>query len=151
MSSEERNKFHAAVYIVLIRGNKILLLERANTGYKDGYFGLPSGHIDGHESAITAAIREAKEEIGIDLIPEQLDLIHTQHRYIDKDDKYGYEYIDLYFRSINWAGTPQNKEPHKCARLEWYEQVNLPDNMVPEVRHALQKIAANISYSDFNF
>jgi 8-oxo-dGTP diphosphatase len=73
------------------------------------------------------------------------------HRQNDKDDKYGYEYLDLYFRVLNWRGEPQNSEPHKCSELKWVAIDKFPENIIPEVGHALKKIAANISYSDFNF
>jgi 8-oxo-dGTP diphosphatase len=151
MSTNERNKFHAAVYITFIHDGKILLLKRANTGYKDGLYGLPSGHIDGNEPAVVAAIREAEEEVGVKLKSNQLDLIHTMHRQNDKDDKYGYEYLDLYFRATNWDGELRNNEPQKCSEIKWVELTKLPDNIIPEVKHALQMIAVNAAYSDFNF
>jgi 8-oxo-dGTP diphosphatase len=151
MGTNERNKFHAAVYIAFIHDGKILLLKRSNTGYKDGLYSLPSGHIDGNEPAIVAAIREAEEEVGLKLKSNQLDLIHTMHRQNDKDDVYGYEYLDLYFRATNWDGEPRNNEPHKCSEIKWVELTKLPENIIPEVKHALQMIAVNVAYSDFNF
>jgi 8-oxo-dGTP diphosphatase len=151
MGTNERNKFHAAVYITFVYEGKILLIKRANTGYKDGLYSLPSGHIDGNEPAVISAIREAEEEVGIKLKSNQLDLIHTMHRQNDVDDNYGYEYLDLYFRATKWNGVPRNNEPHKCSEIKWFDLANLPDNIIPEVKHALQSIDSKVAYSDFNF
>lgn len=56
----DRYRFIGAVYIILRDNNKVLLLRRANTGYYDGDYSLPAGHMDGDEPAAHAAVREAK-------------------------------------------------------------------------------------------
>jgi len=43
---------------------EILLHQRKNTGFFDGHFSLVAGHMEDGETIITAAIREAQEEIG---------------------------------------------------------------------------------------
>ena len=45
-------------------GKKVLLLKRSGKGDNEGTWGLPGGKIEGNESAIDAATREAKEECG---------------------------------------------------------------------------------------
>ena len=56
-----------AVYLILIEDDKILLQRRFNTGYKDGNYSLPAGHLDDNESITQALVREVKEEIDLDL------------------------------------------------------------------------------------
>ena len=69
-----RFKTHAAVYLILKDNNENVLLSlRKNTGYKDGFWGLVSGHIEKGEPASLAMAREAKEEANI--IINQSDLI----------------------------------------------------------------------------
>ncbi len=64
-----------AVYLILEKDNKILLLRRYNTGYNDGLYSLPSGHVEDGEFPIDALIREAQEEIGIIIAKEHLLLL----------------------------------------------------------------------------
>jgi ADP-ribose pyrophosphatase YjhB (NUDIX family) len=69
---QEKFKLIASVYLLFVKDDKILLLRRCNTGYEDGNYGLVAGHLDAHESLTQAAIREAKEESGVDINPEDL-------------------------------------------------------------------------------
>ena len=60
--------YYLSVYLILQNQNKVLLSKRKNTGWFDGYYSLIAGHLHPKESASTAIIREAKEEIGIFLL-----------------------------------------------------------------------------------
>ena len=44
--AKERNKIIPASYAVLIKDNKVLLVRRFNTGYEDGKYSLPAGHVE---------------------------------------------------------------------------------------------------------
>ena len=50
-------------YLFLIKDNKILLQRRFQTGFMDGFYGVPAGHLDGSETAREGCAREIKEEI----------------------------------------------------------------------------------------
>jgi 8-oxo-dGTP diphosphatase len=138
-----------AAYTLLRRGDKVLLLRRANTGYRDGEYSLPAGHIDGDEPAIIAAAREVKEEIGIQVPVKNLHLVHTLHSKSFEPE--AHERISFFFELSEWQGEPINAEPEKCDELRWVPITKLPREMVPEVRQVLTKVAANEPYSDFNF
>ena len=84
---QSRCELLVAVYLIFRDGDKVLLLKRANTGYRDGYYSLPSGHLNGGEPAIRAAIREAKEEVGVDIDLKDLRLVHTSHRYSENPNR----------------------------------------------------------------
>ena len=53
--AKERFKTCVSSYLILRDKEKVLLSLRGNTGYKDGYWGLVSGHVEKGESAKTAA------------------------------------------------------------------------------------------------
>lgn len=55
---KEKFKYIGSSYLVLIKNNEILLLRRYNTGFMDGNYGLPAGHLDGNDTA-----REGGERI----------------------------------------------------------------------------------------
>lgn len=138
-----------AVYLIFHKGNEVLLLKRANTGYHDGEYSLPAGHVDGGEPAIRAAVREAAEEVGANILSDDLSLAHTMHRFSSEPSPH--ERIDLYFEVRKWQGEIINAEPHKCSELRWASLSELPVKMIPEVRQALLRIASGEPYSDYNF
>lgn len=146
-----RHRVVPAVYIVFLQesSHKILLLRRANTGYHDSEYSLPAGHLDGNESAIQAAIREAKEEVGVEIKPQDLQFLHVMHRLSEVPIKH--ERIDLYFKTTKWQGKPFNAEPQKHSELRWADINNPPNNVIPEVKQALAMIISGKTYSDTGF
>jgi 8-oxo-dGTP pyrophosphatase MutT (NUDIX family) len=61
-----------SVFVVIEKGGKYLLLRRANTGYMDGWYDLPAGHLEDQEKFQDGAARELKEEAGLDVKPRIL-------------------------------------------------------------------------------
>lgn len=85
-----------AAYLIIRQDDKVLLIRRANTGYYDGMYALPAGHVDGNEPAHRAAIREAKEEVGVTIHEEDLRFVHVMHRVAEEGD---HERVDFFLRS----------------------------------------------------
>jgi 8-oxo-dGTP diphosphatase len=52
--------------IFLVEEGKIALIERHKQG--NHYFTFPGGHVEEGESPLEAAVREAKEELGLDVV-----------------------------------------------------------------------------------
>ena len=147
----ERRKYHTlvpSVYILLRKGGKVLLLRRANTNYRDGWYCLPAGHVEPGEPAHLAAVREAKEEAGITIKPVDLRLAHVMQRVAFEG---GYERIDLVFEATRWSGEPENMEPQKCDDMQWFSVGDLPDKTIPNIRNALQYIDDGVRYSTDNY
>ncbi|MBI4020684.1 MAG: NUDIX domain-containing protein [Candidatus Aenigmarchaeota archaeon] len=135
-----------AAHLVLTRGDLILLLRRFNTGWGDGNYSLVAGHLNGQETLRDAMAREAEEEAGLRLRPDDLDIVHVMHRLNN-----GNERIDFFLSPRQWHGEPTNKEPHKCDDMRWFPMPELPANVVPYVRHALDCIRRNVTYSEFGW
>ena len=144
---EEHFRPYMAVYCILRRGNDVLLAKRKNTGYSDGKWSMISGHVDDGESATDAMIREAKEEGGIAIRREDCRVVHVVHQRSTS----GRVYIAIYFSLVRWEGDVTNREPEKCAALEWFPLNALPDELLPDVRGALELSAVGICYSEFGW
>ena len=52
------------VHVLCRREGRVLLMRRAGTGFFDGLFSLPGGHVEPGESVRAAARRELREETG---------------------------------------------------------------------------------------
>jgi 8-oxo-dGTP diphosphatase len=138
-----RFKLILSVYLIMFKNDKVLLLRRANTGFEDGKYGLPAGHADGGETARDALRREALEEAGVNLDPDDLEFAHCMHR-LQNDER-----VDLFFAAKNWQGNPENMEPEKCDDLNWFPIDNLPPNIIPYIRQAIEAYQGGIYYSEF--
>jgi len=120
-----------AAYVLLRRGDKVLLQLRRNTGYMDDHWAAAAaGHVESDESVFEAAIREAREELGItvkaaDLLP--LCAMHRTHRNGQPID----ERVDFFFSCLRWEGEPRLVETDKAADLQWFALSALPDPVVP--------------------
>jgi len=142
----ERFKLIPAVYLLLRKEDKVLLLQRANTGYQDGKYSVVAGHMDGDELGTAAIIREAKEEAGIDLKPEDLKFVHLVHR-LNRET--GDERMDVFYEAFNWSGEITNIEPYKCSDLSWFSLDALPENMIPLIRNVLNRVKGGEYYSEY--
>jgi 8-oxo-dGTP diphosphatase len=124
------------VNLILVRGNEILLGRRRNTSFASGCYSLPAGHLELGESVITALIREAREEIGICVEPEDVKFVQLMH------NSYGIGRFAVFFEVKDWQGEVVNREPDKCDDLRWFPLADLPGTMVPYIRHAIDLYAS---------
>jgi 8-oxo-dGTP diphosphatase len=141
-----RARFPATVHLLFFRGEEVLLLRRFNTGYADGQYSVPAGHLEGGETVIAAAVREAQEEVGIQLDPGQIAFSSVMHRMEGGIEE---ERVDFFVHVRHWQGEPFNAEPDKCDDLCWRNVQQLPENMVPYVRRALANHLAGIRFDEF--
>lgn len=135
-----------AVHIFLLKENKVLLMERANTGFLDGMWSVPAGRLEANESIREGAMREAKEEVGVLINAAHLSKPLVMHH---KDERG--ERIYFFFVAPEWEGEPVNCEPDKCSRLEWFSLQSLPEHIVPHIKTALDGIANGETYMEFGF
>ena len=147
---KERPKVIPTAYLVLTKDNKILLSHRHNTGFQDGKYSLPAGHLGGDEETLAQAIaREWKEEIGVKIDPADLELVHVMHR--KQTEPTDERRVNLFFTACKWEGKPCIMEPNKCDDLRWFDLGNLPSNTIPYVRQAIECFRNRIAYSEYGF
>ena len=102
--------------------DKLLLVR---LGYAHKKWVLPGGKIDNAENSITAAVREAHEEAGVDLISCRF---LCERRYETKDRK-----IDMYY----YQGQAKNEDliidGQEIIDAKWFSLDNLPDDCSPRL------------------
>ena len=77
-----------AAGLVLVRDQSILLQHRAPWVHNGDTWGIPGGARDSHETPLEAALREANEEIGIDI-----KLLSTVGEFVDDHITWSYHTI----------------------------------------------------------
>ena len=141
----ERFAMPVAVHLLLVREGRVLLLLRANTGYADGKYSVIAGHLDGGETVVAAAMREATEEAGIALDAAAIEVVGVMHC-LDGD-----EYVHFFVAAKAWQGEITNCEPGKCDALDWVPLDDLPGNTIPYVRRAIENYRAGRWFESFGF
>lgn len=119
------------VHILCQQDDRVLLLRRAGTGFFDGLYSLPGGHVEPGESVLQAACRELAEEVGLTVLAADLVWLGVVHRLSDTNR------IDFFVRALHWQGEPRLLEPEKCDHIDWFVRTGLPAELVPYVRTAL--------------
>lgn len=132
-------------FLFLKQNDRILLSLRQNTGWKDGQWGLVAGHVEEGEPATQGIIREAFEEIGIQIHPSDLKVIHVCHH---KSQRLN---IDIFFSCDRFEGTITNKEPEKCGGLEFFPLDRLPQNTIDNLVHLLRSLSRGNLYSEYGW
>jgi 8-oxo-dGTP diphosphatase len=140
-----------AVHLLLRRDGDVLLLRRFNTGYEDGNYSVPAGHLDGAETVTAAMIREAGEEAGVVISQADLRVEHVMHRNVAGPGSGPAERVDFFLAADRWRGTPGIGEPDKCDEVAWFSLAALPGNVVPYVFSALQCYQRGVSFSEFGW
>ncbi|MFE3558736.1 NUDIX domain-containing protein [Streptomyces sp. NPDC059193] len=106
------------VHLYLERADGRILLGRRHpdVAFAGDHFHFLAGHLE-TEGAKAGLIREAEEEAGLVIAPEDLELVHTVHMLDEGADADGQPRLGLIFRARAWSGTPEVREPDKC--VEW--------------------------------
>ncbi|MFE1591840.1 NUDIX domain-containing protein [Nocardia sp. NPDC058705] len=131
------------VHLVLLdaRG-RVLLGRRANTGFGDGLFHVPAGHLEAGESAVAGLIREAREEVGIEIDARDVEFAHVLH----SDER-----VQMFFTVRRWGGTVTNCELEKCSELGWFEPDALPEEIVDYCRAGIGMVMEGQAFSEYGW
>lgn len=130
--AEDRHFMVVGVHLILKdKDGRILLTRRSNTGFADGDYSFPCGHVDAGENLKTALAREAKEEIGITIDEKDVAFIGATHWRSNKQS------VNFFFECTKWQGEPYNAEPEKCDDVAWFREENTPRNIMEQAAVAL--------------
>jgi 8-oxo-dGTP diphosphatase len=112
----------SAVFVALQdKDGRVLLHRRANTGYMDRRYDLPSGHVERGESLLHAAVRELREETGVTVDETDLKLWHINQFAANNED-----YYNFFFVANAWQGEPKIMEAEKCDDMQFFALDDLP-------------------------
>jgi len=123
-------KKETVVRVILYRINEIgepeiLLGKRAKHKNFPGKWEQPGGKVDEGEKLATAAVREVKEEIDIDINQNSLELIYEE---LAVSCKYNKKYDIKYFlASVSSDTVAKLIEPTKTSEWKWFKYDKLPE------------------------
>jgi 8-oxo-dGTP diphosphatase len=131
-----RRRVVVDVILLLMRNGRILLRERANTGYGDGAYEPPSAELANRETIVETAIRLASAA-GIEIGAENVSLAHVMH------DVSGSGRIAFFLSVSGWTGRPASPD------VRWFPVGDLPTNMLDRARVALRNYADGMRFSTY--
>ena len=118
--------------VAIVYNNKILLVHPTNSSWQKPTLGIPKGKVEKGEDILTAAIRELREETGIDVDPRIL--AESEPHVVDLYDKSGnIEKQLIYFlyeiSDLNEIGLQTDRVPKSQLQLD---EVDWAGFMSPE-------------------
>lgn len=102
-----------------------------------GAWSLLGGRLELYERMVDCAVRESKEEAGVEIAIRQL-LCVTDHIVLDEHE----HWVAPAFLARIVAGEPANKEPDKTAELRWFPLTSLPENLTITARAAIEALTS---------
>jgi len=136
----DRHQLIPVSYVIFLRGDAVLLQRRQRTGYLDGHWATAAaGHVEAHETALDAACREAREELGLVISPEDLVPLVVMHRQQEPDEGDAGR-VDFFFQCTEWSGEPRLMEGGKASDLGWFPLGDLPLPLVPHEHQVLSSL-----------
>ena len=134
----EPERAYLAIYCILRQEDHVLMLKRQNTGYYDGQWSFPAGHVDQGESLTTAASRELKEETGLSVLEKDWCFYTMIHR-----RTVNRRVIDVFMETRDWKGEPVNSEPDKCDAVEYISITNTTLDIVDYIKPVFYSLKGN--------
>lgn len=102
------------VGVLLVEGSSVLLSKRASgRSWYPGVWDVPGGHVEPGESLIAAAVREAREELGVVVVPSRLQYVATL---------VGEDYELVAFAAMTWSGKVVNAAPEEHEQVRWFTE-----------------------------
>jgi 8-oxo-dGTP pyrophosphatase MutT (NUDIX family) len=114
-----------ATLLFLLREGKVLLIEKKR-GIGAGFYNGPGGRIEEGETPAEAAVRELKEEVGLEARPEDLREAGLCHFFFG-----GEPFMDVWvFSAEKFSGEPVETEE---AKPVWFDADKVPfERMWPD-------------------
>ncbi|QKY20690.1 NUDIX hydrolase [Halolamina sp. CBA1230] len=128
---------------VAVRDGDEILLVRRGGGPSEGYWTLPGGYLEPDESAPAAAVRELREEAGVDADPGELRLLGTHLREQNGGAAYRAQHVLLVRYVVEREhvdGAPSAGSDADAARF--FERETLPEQLRDHNRRFIERALA---------
>lgn len=121
--------------VIVVNKDKVLLGKRKNA-HGEGTWAFPGGHLELYETFEDCAIREVREETGLDVnLIDRFPKIATND-FFKKEDKH---YVTLFMRARYAHGEPQRIEPDKCEGWKWFGWQEMPNPLFVPVQNLIKQ------------
>lgn len=141
-------KYPLIVNLIVEHENQVLMLYRKNTPAYNNLYALPAGKVEFGDSLKENVIREAKEEVGIDILADDLQLVLTMWaNYTYEEEQI--EDVGFFFKANTFKGEIFNAEPHKHDHLKWFSLDDLPQAIQPHAHAALKAYQQGLNYIEY--
>ena len=108
------------VAAIIVHNNQVLLIKRKNV-HGAGSWSTPGGHLEFGETPEQCAIRETREEVGIEI--KDVQFVALTNDFFESSEKH---YITLWMTGVYVSGKPQIAADYEVAELDWFDWDSLP-------------------------
>ena len=123
MSSPSCPRPHIGIGVILVNpAGQVLIGKRE--GSHAPYFSIPGGYLESGETFETAAIREVKEETGLDIVNP---VVMGVSNNLETWKAEGVHVVSVFLLSKEFSGAPTLMEPEKCSCWLWCDPSDLPE------------------------
>ena len=119
------------VGIVITDGDRVLLLRRANVHGAETW-STPGGHLEFGESFESCAVREAREETGVEVKDIRFRSVTN-----DVFEETGQHYLTVWMEAGHDGGEPTLRAAYETSEVRWFSWDALPDPLFLPFRHLL--------------
>lgn len=138
---EEVNKPKVGIGIMVMKNGKVLLGKRIYS-HGAGEWQFPGGHLEYLESFEDCAIRETKEEVGLEITNIRFLFLANVKKYEPK------HYVHIGLIADYKSGEPRALEREKSDNWNWYKLDNLPTPMFEMCRLSFEAYKTGKDYFD---
>lgn len=129
---EDTKRASVGVGVLVVKDSKILLLKRTGS-HGEGTWSAPGGHIDFGESPEATAVRETKEEVGIEIADVQFKAI-TNDIFPD-DNKH---YITVWMQGRYTGGQSSVASKRELTDVDWFAFDELPTPLFVPLKNLIE-------------
>ena len=115
---------HKSVHIWAVNSKGEVLLQKRSKfvrAYSECWDNSAAGHVTSQQSSIEAAQAETKEELGLDLLPDDFEYLFTlRQNIVSNNGTYlENEFVDIYLIRLDFEISKYKGEPDEVEELRW--------------------------------